>query len=146
MGLEAAVEQGLKTAFRAYTDTLTPDAAVKYRCFFLDDESESGARREELEYPYIAINASPSYPHGHKSVFHDVSVEVKWATHDTADAKQATLRSLYEACRAILDAETGITITGYSLMGVIINEGGDVAIEDNVRSITLPITVKVCGA
>ena len=146
MGLEAAVEQGLKTAFQAYTNTLDPDSAVAYRCFFLDDEAESNAKREDRKYPYIGINASPFVPHGHKSTFADVSVEVKWATHDTADAKQVTLRALYEACRAILDEETGIAIDGCSFMGLIINEGGQVAIEENERNITLPITVKVCGA
>ena len=144
MNLEAASEQGIKTAFRAYTDPLRPGTIVTYRCFFLNDEED--APTEERQYPYIQLTAKPNAPSGHKSTFADVSMEVKWATHKTDDPKKATLRALYENCRAILDEETGVSVTGYSFMAIIIGDGGESDVDDNEQYITLPITVKVCGA
>ena len=146
MGIEAAVEQGIKTAFKVYTDTLDPANAVTYRCFFLDDEDESGADTEERKLPLIQITAAPNVPTGHKSVFRDIPVAITFATHKNVDRKRATLRALYEACRAIVDADTTIAVTGYSYISTIIESGGDSDVEDNEQRITLPLMVKICGA
>ena len=146
MGLEAAIEQGLKTALQAYTNGLDPADAVTYRCFFLDDESESGAATEARAYPLIEITASPNVPTKHKSTFRDTPVEIKWATHKNTDPKKATLRGLYENCRTIIDTETTITFTEYSRIAVRIESGGESGVEENEQYITLPLTVKVCGA
>lgn len=145
MGIEANVEQGLKTAFEAYTDKLAPADAVAYRCFFLDDEAESQKPAEDREYPFIGITASPSVPVIHKSAFQDVPVMLKFATHRQDDKKRATLRAIYEACRAIVDAETTIAVSGKSLIGARIEGGGESDVNDNEQYITLPITVKLCG-
>jgi len=146
MSIESATEQGLKTAFKAYTDTLPPESAVAYRCFFLDDESESGKTTEDREYPFISITASPNVPQAHKSPFREVPVAFKWATHRQQDPKQAALASLYENTRTILDNETGILVTGYTFSAVIIEAGGESDDEENEQYITLPVIVKICGA
>ena len=146
MSLESAAEQAIKTAFKAYTNTLDPGDAVTYRCFFLDDETESEDSIEERRYPLIAITASPNVPTGHKSTFRDVPMEIKFATHRVADPKHETLIAIYAACRAILDTETTISPTGYSLIAAWIESGGESGIDDNEQFITLPITMKVCGA
>jgi len=144
MGIESLTEQGLKTAFEAFTDTLEIEDQPHYRCFFLDDEDAED--REEREYPLIEITASPNWPHQHKSTFRDVPVTVRWATHKNADKKKAKLRALYEGCRAIIDAESTIAVTGYHLNGVIIESGGESGVDDNEQYIELPLVVKICGA
>ena len=147
MGLESIAEQGVKTAFRVFTDTLGPDDNPVYRCFLLDDETESGDKKEEREYPLVQITASPNWPTFHQSIFREIPVEIKWATHASADPKRAKLLALYDGCRAILDAGlTSITVTGYSVTGVIIEQGGESGVEDNEQYMTLPVTIKVCGA
>jgi len=146
MGIESATEQGLKTAFQAFTNTLAPDDAPVYRCFWLDDEVATGRKTEPREYPLVQITASPNVPTQHKSTFRDVPVELKFATSKNADRKRAKLVALYEGCRAIVDAETTIAVTGYNVIGVRINEGGESNVDDNEQFITLPLTVKLCGA
>ena len=146
MSIESATEQGLKTAFKAHTDTLDPDSAVSYRCFFLDDEDDSGKATEDREYPFIEITASPNWPTQHQSTFRHVAVNVKWATNRRADPKKAALVALYESCRAIIDTETTILVSGYNVVGIIIEQGGESDVEENEQYITLPLTVKLCGA
>jgi len=146
VSIESATEQGIKTAFQAYTNTLDPDKAVTYRCFFLDDEEDSGGDTEERVYPFIQIHASPNWPTQHKSTFSHVPVEIKFATNRRDDKKKATLRAIYEACRAIVDAESTIVVSGYNLIGIIIEAGGESDVEENENYITLPLTVKLCGA
>jgi len=146
MSIESATEQGLKTAFRAYTDTLAPADAVTYRCFFLDDEEDSGDTVEAREYPFIEITASPNAPESHKSSFQDVPVLVKWATNKNTDHKKAALVAMYAGCRAIIDTETTITVSGYSLIGAIVEAGGVSGVDDNEQFIELPLLIKLCGA
>ncbi|MFH1604100.1 MAG: hypothetical protein ABIH03_09355 [Pseudomonadota bacterium] len=146
MSIESAVEQGLKTAFKAYTDTLDPADAVTYRCFFLDDESDSALPTEQRKYPYIEITASPNWPTSHKFAFRDIPVSVTWATQRQMDPKKSTLVSLYENCRSIIDTESTIAVSGYSLIAVRIEAGGESDIEENQQHIMLPLTVKICGA
>ena len=146
MSLERATEQGIKTALMAYTDTLDPSESVTYRCFFLDDESETSDTIEERRYPYIEITASPNAPTGHKSTFRDIPVEIKWATHAPHDKKNRILVAMYEACRTIIDTETTISIPGYTLIAVMIQPGGLPDIDDNEQYINLPLIVKICGA
>jgi len=148
MSLESVTEQGLKTAFKVYTDALDPSNAVTYRCFFLDDElpAESDDATESRRYPLIEITASPNVPTGHKSTFRDVPVELKFATHRAADPKKLTLIAIYAACRTIIDTETTIAVSGYSLIAARIESGGASDVDENEQYITLPLTVKVCGA
>ena len=146
VSIESATEQGIKTAFRAYTDTLDPDSAVTYRCFFLDDETDSGEPTEKREYPLIQIHASPNWPTQHKSTFRHIPVEIKWATHRSKDPKKTTVASLYQNCRTLIDAVTTILVSGYNVMGIIIEQGGESGVDDNENYITLPLTVKICGA
>jgi hypothetical protein len=147
MSIESLTEQGIKTALKVYTDTLAPQNAVTYRCFFLDDESAPEQPTEVKTTRYIQIVASPNVPTHHRSTFRDVPVVIMWATNRRSDKKAQTLASLYENCRTILDSgKTNITITGYSVNGVIIEDGGTSEIDENDQQITLPITVKLCGA
>ena len=146
MGIESLTEQGIKTAFRVFTDALAPDDVPTYRCFWLDDETESGAATEDREYPLVQITAKPNWPTQYKSTFRDVSVEIKWATHATPDPKHAKLVALYEGCRAIIDTATTILVTGYNVIGIIIDDGGDADVDGNEQYITLALTVKLCGA
>ena len=143
MGIESAVETGLKTAFQAFTDTLDVDDRPAYRCFWLDDEAAQTT--EPREYPLVQITASPNFPTQNKSTFRDLPVEVKFATHRNVDKKRAKLIALYEGCRAIVDAATTITATGYNVIAVRI-EQGESGIDDNEQYITLPLLVKLCGA
>jgi len=144
MGLEAQTELGIKTAFKVVTDAYQPSDRPHYRCFFLDDEPNETT--EQREYPFIEITASPNWPTHHRSTFRDIPVEIKFATHKNVDGKKATLVKLYEAGRTILDTYTNVTVTGYTVNGLIIEQGGKPEAEENEQRITLPITVKVCGA
>ena len=143
MGIESAVETGLKTAFQAFTNTLDIEDRPAYRCFWLDDETAQDT--EPREYPLVQITAAPNFPTRHKSIFRDMPVEVKFATHRNVDKKHVKLRALYEGCRAIIDTETTITVTGYNVIAVRI-EQGESGIDENEQYITLPLLVKLCGA
>jgi len=145
MGRESLTEQGIKTAFRVFTNTLAPESQPTYRCFWLDDETETGRATEPREYPLIQITASPNIPTQNKSVFRDIAVDVKWATHKTVDKKRAALVALYEGCRAIIDTQATILVTGYNVIGVII-QGGESDVDENEQYITLQLLVKICGA
>lgn len=145
MGIESATEQALKTALRVFTDTLTGDAAVTYRCFFLDDETATGETREARNYPLLEITASPGIPRFHKSVFKDVPVTIRWATRRFEDPKRATLKTMYEGCRTILDNETGVSVSGYHLQGVVILDG-ESNVEDDEFYIRLGVSVRLCDA
>ena len=143
MGIETATAQGIKTAFEVFTDTLAYDVA--YRCAGLDDETAKV--EEKLEYPHIVITASPNWPTHHKSTFRHVPVDFRWATHAKDDPKEAVLYAIYDGCRALLDANPdGITVSGMNVVGIIIEQGGDSDVEDHEQYITLPITMKLCGA
>lgn len=144
MGVESATEAGLRAAFRAVSDTWHPDDHPAYRCFFLDDATHDS--KERREYPLVEITASPNVPTQHRSTFRNVPVALKFATHRSKDPKRAALVSMYEALRAVIDAVTGITIAGYSVIGIIIESGGESGVEENEHYITLPLTVKLCGA
>lgn len=144
MGIESEVETGLKAAFQAFTDTLDIDDQPAYRCYWLDDEP--GDTTEPRAYPLVEITASPNWPTQHKSTFRDVPVRVKWATHLSADPKKTALKALYEGCRAIIDTETTIAVAGYNVIGVIIEPGAEADDEENENYITMPLTVKICGA
>ena len=146
MGIEAQVEQGIKTALQAFTDTLAPDDNPTYRCFYLDDETDTGRTTEPKEYPMVRITASPNVPTFHKATFRDIPVELMFATHKSADKKRAKLVALYEGCRAIVDAESTVSVSGYNLTGIIIESGGESGVDENEQYITLPLTVKICGA
>ena len=146
MGIEAQCETGLKRAFQAYTDTLDPAEAVTYRCFFLDDEVESGEPNEKRQYPLIEITARPNVPRGHKSIFRDCSVRLKWATHRNTDPKKALLVKLYEGCRAIIDAETTITVTGHTVQGAVIMDETDSDVDENEQYISMVLNMRLCGA
>lgn len=143
MGIEAAVETGLKTAFQAFTDTLDIEDRPAYRCFWLDDEPSDDI--EDRAYPLVEITAAPNMPTQNKSTFRDLPVEVKFATHRNADRKRAKLVALYEGCRAIVDTATTIAATGYNVIAVRI-EQGESDIDENEQYITLPLLVKLCGA
>jgi hypothetical protein len=146
MGLEAATEQGLKTAFEAFTDTLALAERPVYRCFFLDDEPNED--EEERKYPLVDITAQPNAPTQGDAgwTFRDCPVALKFATHRTKDAKRADLRTLYEGCRAIIDAKSTIAVEGYNVVGILVDEGGEAGTDDQEHYITLPVTVKICGA
>lgn len=146
MSIERLTEQGIKTALKAYTDTLSPADAVVFRCFFLNDEVDSGNKTEDREYPLIRIHASPNVPTQHRSTFRHVPVEIKFATHRSADPLKTFLATLYEECRAIIDGADPVTVTGYNVQGIIIEEGGEADVDENENYITLPLTVKLCGA
>ncbi|MFH1603964.1 MAG: hypothetical protein ABIH03_08660 [Pseudomonadota bacterium] len=143
MGIESATETGLKTAFQAFTNGLDIEDRPAYRCFWLDDESAQDT--EPREYPLVQITAAPNFPTHHKATFRDVPVEVKFATHRNVDRKRAKLRALYEGCRAIIDTESTIAVSGYNVIGVRI-EQGESGVDENEQFITLPLLVKLCGA
>lgn len=145
MGLEASTEQGIKTAFKVVTDALVPALTPYYRCFFLDDR-EGEEITEERNYPFIRIIAQPNWPTHHGSTFRHVPVELTWATIRKNDPVGENLRNLYEITRTVIDTASNVTITGYNVIGIIIEQGGQVDIQENEQTITLPITVKVCGA
>lgn len=143
MGIETNTAQGIKTAFKVFTDAL--DYTVYYRCAGIDDEPTLD--EEKIAYPHILITAAPNWPTHHKSTFRDVPVVLRWATHGKKDPKEAILYAIYEGCRAILDADPdGITVSGMSVIGIIIDQGGESDVEDHEQYIEMPITVKLCGA
>jgi hypothetical protein len=144
--IEDATEQGIKTAFKVFTDTLDPEDAVTYRCFALDDEDESGEAREARKYPLVEITAAPNVPTHHRSTFRDVPVELRFATHKNQDRKREKLVELYDGCRAILDAASPVTVAGYNVTGIIIESGGESGVDENEQYYMLPIVVKLCGA
>lgn len=146
MSIESATEQGLKTALKVYTDTLEGAQVVTYRCFFLDDETGFDEDIEERKYPLIEITASPNWPTKHKSPFRDIPVALKWATHRPSDPKKEVLVAMYAACRTIIDTETTILVSGYSFIAAIIDSGGESDVDENEQYITLPLTIKICGA
>ena len=146
MSVESATEQGLKTALQVHTDTLDPDTKPDYRCFFLDDETLTGEEKEEKEYPLVQITASPNVPTHHKATFRHVSVEIKFATKRIDDPKKQTLVALYENCRDIIDTESTISIEGFNLIGAIVESGGETDVDESEQYITLPLTMKLCGA
>ena len=143
MGIETATAQGIKTAFKVFTDTLDYD--VYYRCAGIDDEP--ALETEEKKYPHIVIRAAPNWPTHHKSTFRDVEVMLRWATHATDDPKEAILYAVYDGCRAVLDTDPEtITVSDMNVVGIIIDPGGESDVEDHEQYITLPLTVKLCGA
>ena len=143
MGIETNTAQGIKTAFKVFTDTL--DYTVFYRCAGIDDEP--ALAKEKQEFPRILITAAPNWPTHHKSTFRDGPVMLRWATHATDDPKEAVLYALYDGCRAILDADPGvITVSGMNVIGIIIEPGGVSDVEDHENYIEMPLTVKLCGA
>jgi hypothetical protein len=142
MGVEAAIETGIKTALQAFTDTLAYD--VHYRCFWLDDAATDD--EERLVHPRIEITAAPNTPTHHGSGFRDTQVEARWVTHIKDDPKRATLRAMYEGCRDIIDADTTFSFGDYHRIAIMIDEGGEADIDGHDNYIMLPLVAKICGA
>ena len=144
MGLESLTETGLTAAFTTATNALAVAYRPHYRCAMLDDDPT--AERELRRYPFVEIVAHPNVPDSHKSTFRHIPVDLVFATHKDDDRKGLGLKALYEACRAVIDTESGVTITGYSVIGILIQEGGQREVDENEQRITLPLIIKVCAA
>jgi hypothetical protein len=138
MGIEAAIELGIKTACKTVTDVL--DSPPVYRTFFLDDDT--GEEYEEVIYPYVAIMAMP-YTSTYKSHIRESAIYIRIATHIDHDKKRATLRAIYEAVRTVIESDE-FTINGYTKKSFIV-EDSDGGTEENENYLTLTGTVHLCA-
>jgi len=141
MGLEQNVETGLRDAFNSAFTTAGLTLPT-YRRFWSDDEA--GADDEKHVMPFVGIVAHPGIPTGVQSIFRGVPVDVLFATQVSDDPKRDILRAIYEAARDTLD-EGAITLSGASVTGIEI-EDGECGIEGNMQTVSLRLTVNVCGA
>jgi len=145
MGLEYAIEHGLKTALAAVTDVLDvePSQIPVYRTFFGDDDPANPTETRVI--PCIGIQADPSIPDGYQSIFRDTQVRVEIVSYDAPehDPKGAIIRSIYEAVRAVIDADTW-TVEGYAKKSATI-ESGTSEFDGPFRLITITLNVNTCS-
>jgi hypothetical protein len=145
MGLEYAIEQGLKTALLAVTDALdiAANQVPVYRTFFGDDDENEETEKRVI--PCVSIQADPNVPDGYQSIFHDTKVRIEIATYDAPehDPKGAVMKAIYEAIRAVLDADSW-TLTGYAKKSTVI-EGGSSEFDGPFRLVGMDLKVNSCA-
>jgi hypothetical protein len=145
MGLEYAIEQGLRDAFRAVTDALdiADNQVPVYRTFFGDDDENEDTEKRVI--PCVSIQAAPSVPDGYQSIFHDTDVRIEIATYDAPehDPKGAIIRAIYEAMRAVIDADSW-TLSGYAKKSTMI-EGTSSDFDGPFRLVGMDLKVNSCA-
>jgi hypothetical protein len=151
IGIEQDIETVLKAALVADTNvangysyktgTAIPKATV-FRSWLLDDELTDDM--EEQDFPCVAIATEPAESaDGVGGVFWDVPVSVSIMTHHSHDPKRTELARLYKYVAGVVQtALAGFTVVGSA---TLIIEGGDRSIDENIQTMTIDATAKICG-
>jgi len=139
MGLESAVEYAIRTECKAVTDLL--DDSPVYRTFWLDDETAD--EYEDKVYPYVSVKADPFVPASYKSIFKDIGVSIRMATHIDHDKKRESLKLIYEAVRGIIDTDA-YSVSGAAKKSTLIVEGVS-DVDENENYAEIVCIVKLCS-
>ena len=151
--VESAAKTGIVAALTAAGILTT---AYKMRAFWSDDESALG--EEDLLYPVVVLEASPSTNMGANArgtlsnTQHAVPMTITVGTDNIADPKRASLLAMYNAVRGAVDSRdftADFTTIGSSLTfdAILVNSGsiGVQTYSDIDQWVSLETIWKVCG-
>lgn len=130
---------------------------VTFRASRVDNETDAETQRKV--YPAMVIMASSGNRGTIESLFDEVPIIVQLITHHEDDPKRTTLARLEDEFRTILDKPiaTSTVRTAFNAIaleagktryfkGLTDIEGGMIEITDKQQTITINMTMHVCGS
>ena len=132
--IEAALKSGFQTAI-ADTNSATPDSVdVAYRCFWLNDASDTGepsTTREKTRFPQVMIACSPVSTPGFQQPDRVADVTINVATAVAFDPLRSVMAAIYADIRGALE-ESSFADSSMANCAVMIPDPGTVYVDSFV--------------